>query len=140
MLRSRLRTLEAICALLAAHVLIRALPFAVGARLAGSLGQGDQAGVDREPADPGVRAVASAIRRGAWRLPFESTCLIRAIAGRLMLRRRGTPSSLVIGVAVRDGRPSAHAWLTASGGVVCGGSEAAEFSPIAAWHSRARRD
>lgn len=139
MLRTRLRTLEAMCALVMAHVLIHGLPFSIGVRLAGRLGDGDQDGINRTPDDPGVRAVASAIRRGAWRLPFASTCLKRAVAGRLMLLRRGTASSLVIGVAMRDGRPSAHAWLVAGGGVVCGGTEAAEFSPIVAWHSRAQR-
>jgi hypothetical protein len=134
MLRRRLRTLEAMCALVAAHVLIHGLPFSVGARLAGRMDDGNREGIDREPDDLEVLAVATAIRQGAWRLPFGSTCLNRAVAGRLMLMRRGKPSSLVIGVAISDGRPAAHAWLIASGGVVCGGSEAADFRPIAAWH------
>lgn len=138
-LRGRLRTLEAMCALVVAHVLIHGLPFPIATRLAGRISDGDQDGLDRDPDDLEVRAVASAIRRGADRLPFGSTCLKRAVAGRLMLMRRGKASSLVIGVAMRDGRPAAHAWLMASGGVVCGGSEAADFRPIAAWHRGAER-
>jgi hypothetical protein len=140
MLRSRLRTLEAMGALVLAQLIVRGLSFATIARLTGRVEPGSPGHhVDRLPTEPRVRQVGGAINRGAWRLPWHSTCLVRAVAGRLMLRRRGTASSLILGVSTQDGQTRAHAWLVAGGGAVCGGEEAPEFSPIVAFHSHASR-
>ncbi len=69
--------------------------------------------------------------RASRRLPVPTTCLDRAIAARMMLRRRGARPVVVIGLAPSDPGAAwdAHAWLVGDSGVVVGGSEAAEFTP-----------
>ena len=71
-----------------------------------------------------VRAMESASRR----LPFESTCLIKALAVRRMLGRDGAATSLRLGVAkgVR-GEFEAHAWLELDGRVIVGGQGVERF-------------
>jgi hypothetical protein len=45
-------------------------------------------------------------------LPWKCSCLTQALAGKMMLRRRGWPSVLVLGVARADQTTfMAHAWL-----------------------------
>jgi len=54
-----------------------------------------------------------ALRMAKEHLPWEGTCLPRALAGRIMLRRRGLPATVLIG-ALRgaDHELHLHAWLT----------------------------
>lgn len=77
------------------------------------------------------RAVAGAIDGAARRLPWTSTCLVRALAGRFMLRRRGIACALHLGVAKAAGRLEAHAWLTVGDLILTGGAEAPGFTPLA---------
>jgi hypothetical protein len=110
-----------------AYALIRLVPFRWFA------GEGVMAATDpvlgpaRDARAVGVRR---AIVAAARRLPWHSTCLMLALAGRTLLRRRGVASTLVIGVARNDGVFAAHAWLLAEDGVVCGGREAAGYTRI----------
>lgn len=129
--RSRLLTLEAICALTVAGLALRTLRFSQLATFAGRPDTSDRSQGDPGPsADIRSLAIGRAIERGAQWLPWHSTCLVKAIAGRLLLLRRGMPSTLVIGVTATRGRVGAHAWLLAGGGAICGGREAADFRPI----------
>jgi hypothetical protein len=131
----RLRVLEAMCALLVARLLLRAVPFRWIAGAGGGVSESD----DLPGVIPGPTAhriaggVGLAIRRASPRLPGRSTCLAEAVAGRLMLAWRGVPSTLVLGVTKSDGALQAHAWLVVEGGIVCGGREVAGFRPIAAF-------
>lgn len=93
--------------------------------------RGDWEGDVRLSDDPRARQVAQALARAARRLPFHTTCLVRAMAGRTMLRRRGIPCTLHLGVARQNGALAAHAWLTAEGGMITGGEEAPAFLPLA---------
>ena len=55
-------------------------------------------------------------------LPWESKCLARALAAKMMLKCRGIPSTLYLGLARdRDKELRAHAWLR-SGTVFLAGS------------------
>jgi hypothetical protein len=127
-----LRTLEAVGALLLAYGMVRAVPVTILRRLAGSVRPTNgMRATDRAPADPCSMAVARALASGVRRLPWSSTCLMNAVAGQLMLVRRGRRGEIVLGVSTRDGALRAHAWLVAGDGTVCGGSEAADYSPIA---------
>jgi hypothetical protein len=88
----------------------------------------------RLPCDPRARAVARLVARAERRLPWQTTCLVAALAARAMLRRRGIASVLRFGLRrSTDGRLDAHAWLEAGDGVVCGGRAAEGFVPIAAF-------
>jgi len=81
-------------------------------------------------------AVRYAILRVAERLPWESSCLVRALGALIMLRRRRLPSVLLLGI--RSGTATelaAHAWLQCGEVDVIGVESAAEFTPIAVFHA-----
>lgn len=90
------------------------------------------------PGDGRAAAVATALTVAGRHLPWRCSCLVMALAGRMMLTRRRIPSVLHLGVDRRDGALAAHAWLEAAGGMVCGGAEAAGFNPLARQDSRRR--
>jgi hypothetical protein len=136
----RLRVLEALAALTLARVALRVMPFRWIVALVGCAATvGDDDRPRRASTDPVSAGVRSALRAGARRLPWHSTCLTRALAGRMMLSRRGVPSTLVFGVTNDGGRDgagiAAHAWLMTADGTVCGGREAPRFRPLAAIRS-----
>ncbi len=58
---------------------------------------------------------------GKW-MPWENLCLPNAIAGKVILARRGYPATVHLGVGHKEsGTMRAHAWLEAGGGVLAGG-------------------
>lgn len=139
-MRRVLRVAEAAAALALARLAVRLLPFrwlapaaapphAVPSSPVLSCSASSGAG----GLDPRAARVGRAISGAAARLPWHSTCLARALAGRLMLARRGVPCVLCLGVATEAGAIRAHAWLVAGGGVVCGGREAPGYTAIAAF-------
>lgn len=131
--RHRVMVIEAIVALTTARLALLILPFAWIARAAGAVegGRPDDRPL-RATADPLSLGVRGALRAAARRLPWRTTCLARAMAGRLMLAWRGRPSTLVLGVASDDKGFAAHAWLMSGDGYVCGGRDARRFRPLAA--------
>lgn len=81
-------------------------------------------------------AVRHAILRVAGQLPWQSSCLVRALAAWMMLRRRGLPTVLQLGVRAGVATElSAHAWLKCGEMDVVGAESAAEFTPIAVFHA-----
>ncbi|WP_310551275.1 lasso peptide biosynthesis B2 protein [Paenibacillus glufosinatiresistens] len=61
---------------------------------------------------PVVREIAKAVLVTGRYTPWESKCLVRAIACMKMLARRGIPSTLYLGTGKDEqGRLIAHAWL-----------------------------
>lgn len=76
--------------------------------------------------------VARVIERVARHLPFETTCLVRALACTAMLRRRAIPSSLVLGL--RHGQEElgleAHAWIDVGGRTILGAEADLPYSPV----------
>lgn len=64
----------------------------------------------------------------------RATCLVQALAGRVLLERQGHPASLRIGVARDDERGNfeAHAWLECQGRVVIGGRQSERYRPLVA--------
>lgn len=73
-----------------------------------------------------VRLVEIAGRYATW----NPTCLRQALVLSWLLRRRGVPTSIHVGVARRDGRLAAHAWLERDGEVILGGSERDEYERL----------
>lgn len=69
-----------------------------------------------------ILRVCLGIQRAAVRTP-GATCLVQAIAGWLMLRRRGVGSSVKIGVQKNDHAFAVHAWLCVDGAVCIGGTD-----------------
>ena len=71
-----------------------------------------------------VGAVAGAVTAVARRLPGCNTCLVKALATDVMLRRRGLSSTLHLGVRPPGlGTLDAHAWIDSDGAVVMGALE-----------------
>lgn len=128
--RRRVRQLEALAALLTAHMVVFWLPGAVLARVLGtavphttlvpSLGQLERA-----------RLADLAVRRICRLLPWQSRCLVRATALHLMLQRRGVPHAVRFGVRKSDGRIAAHAWVSAGEHLLIGQEDSSGFREIA---------
>ena len=87
------------------------------ARLWTETRKGDARATDRQRAEE----VAAAVRAAGRRLR-GTTCLVEALAGELMLQRRGIRSTLHFGVRQPSASAplDAHAWLECAGATVIG--------------------
>lgn len=103
--------------------------------------------IDRESASRRsgrVRASRESVEEVAWAIGIASraipaSCLAQAIAGTILLTRRGHPASLHLGV-VRGPRETlgAHAWVECAGHVVLGRNERFEqYTALGAINRRA---
>lgn len=117
---------EALANLLWARLLVSAVPFR---RLAGKLGERgmETPAAVPEDAEAVSRKVEWSVQAIARHVPLGFVCLPQAIAAKWMLRRRGWPSTLYLGVAPNGGSAElpAHAWLRVGGKIVTGEAEAA---------------
>jgi Transglutaminase-like superfamily len=83
---------------------------------------------------PEARAVAQAIARVKRHTPWHSNCLAQAVAGLVMLRRRGISGTLYFGMARNSqGALEAHAWLRSGGAILTGGRGLNRFAVVAAF-------
>ena len=81
-----------------------------------------------------------AIRASSGRTPWESTCLVQALAGLAMLRVRGLDGTIFLGIArTADGEVAAHSWLRRGDRLVTGGANRATFTAVAAYRRHAGR-
>jgi hypothetical protein len=79
-----------------------------------------------------IGKVAWGIRVVSSRTPWKSNCLAQALAGQVMLARRGVGSTLHLGVArEQSGGLEAHAWLTVANVLVTGGAGHQRFTEVA---------
>jgi hypothetical protein len=118
--------MEAAVSLIWARAAVRSFDFRRAATISHEAGSDLQG----EEETTQVREIRTALFRVSRRLPWESSCLVRALAGRRMLRRRGIPCKIHFGVN-RDGEAlRAHAWLQAGAEIVCGEEEAASYTPL----------
>ena len=142
----RLRTTEALLLLLLVGAAKRAVPMRYWSFLLGRprAVPGDWRGraVERlartGPATGRERVVVQAIRRAGRRLPWSPSCLAEAVAGQVMLRRRGGAGVVVIGLrpGAGDGS-SAHAWLLGPSGPLLGAAASAGFTPVTVFETDA---
>ena len=85
-----------------------------------------------------ARAVGWAVCAVGARTPWSSTCLVRSLAGYVMLRRRHLPSTVILGVAKgKAGELAAHSWLLFHDQLVTGGAGHERFRTIAAYRATA---
>lgn len=76
--------------------------------------------------------IAWAIRVVSSRTPWDSNCLAQALAGKIMLRRRGIVSTLYLGVAKGErGTLDAHAWLRSGTFILTGGGNLSRYAVTA---------
>ena len=79
-----------------------------------------------------ARVVGAVVARDANRVPWRPTCLRQALAVQKMLRRRGIPARLHLGVG-SIAEAEAHAWVTVGHVAVIGARERERFAPLAAF-------
>lgn len=85
-----------------------------------------------------AQAVGRTVDAMSIRLPWHSTCLVRCVAGRIVLARRGIAGHILFGVNLHNGTLTAHAWLVTGGEPVIGGAEATGFTPNACLYAQPR--
>ena len=103
------RTLRAMLLLVAARLLVAAVPFRVWR---GWLGKPTGPPVSADAA--AARRLAGQVERAAWRLPFMVKCLPQAMALSWLLRHAGMTHTLVFAArppGQRDGSDDLHAWV-----------------------------
>lgn len=127
--------LEAALALILAWILVFLVPLRHMHRLFGVMGgagTGHEAAPITDPVLNRARAVARRAGHVADRLPWHSTCLVRAVALRLLLARRGIAGAVIrFGVRKQEQALLAHAWLILRGTILIGGEEAGIYVPLA---------
>ncbi|WP_218576502.1 lasso peptide biosynthesis B2 protein [Desulfobacter latus] len=75
--------------------------------------------------------ISWAVRTAARFTPWESKCLAQAMSARIMLKRRGYPTTLYLGLAKKaDNELSAHAWLRCGSRILTGGLGHGRFTVI----------
>jgi hypothetical protein len=109
------------------------LPFKHVVKLLGlKEGEGERED-ESTPAESTVR-VGWAVRAAACRTPWQSRCLVQALACAVMLRRRKVSSTVYLGVARDGGRDlTAHAWLKSGGCILTGKEERQRFTVVASF-------
>lgn len=130
----RLVLLEAAWALTAAHVAVHLLPFRWLAPWLGSLGVESNEILNKQEQQEEAQQVGWAITSLSRYFPLDAKCLAQAVAGKWMVRRRGIPSTLYLGVErIHDGDKwlEAHAWLRCGTDVVTGEPEHERFKVLA---------
>ena len=128
---------EALLWLTIARLLVSMLPFRRVAALLG-LEECPQLRPPRPENAATLEAVAWVIPAVARQLPWTSTCLVRALAGNRLLRRRDVLAPLHLGARASGDRTLlAHAWLSAGGRILLGEREAGHCRTLALFETRA---
>jgi Transglutaminase-like superfamily len=111
------------------------LPFRTLSRVMG-LHRGETGEVVEPSALARASAVGWAVRAAASHTPWESTCLMQALAAAALLRRWRIDGTLYLGVATETRAAegmTAHAWLRCGDLVLTGESERARYTPVASF-------
>ena len=131
---------EAIVMLAAARILIRFgserdLVSRIGGTRVAAVAPHEGGFPAAEPDEPRGIQIGAMLERAARHTWWRSMCLEIALAGRWMLRRRGIPSTMYVGMAKRGGNFIAHAWLVGEGRTVTGASQES-YATLAAFRER----
>jgi hypothetical protein len=121
---------ESVLLLVAAGLALQAVPFRVVAPLLGR--RCSRFPICTSSVDLATtHHVRRTLNRVARHLPWRPRCFSRAIAAKLILRRRGISSVLCLGIRRCGDKIEAHAWVLAGAVVVTGRDSLEEFTPIA---------
>jgi hypothetical protein len=138
--------IEAVFWCAVARLVILFLPFRVYSRLLGRA-QGEAAGtgefIDRtgsaapplgdengKTRNECLQQIARAVRRASRHVPWETRCLVKAIAAKRMLSRRKINCTIYLGVAKDNDRLIAHAWLTSGDIIITGKNSGKHYSVV----------
>jgi hypothetical protein len=130
--------LEAVFWLAWARLALRLVPFR---RLAPRLGQPQAESPHSLPPEAvqQARLIARLVGIAGRHLPWTCTCLVQALAGMQMLRRRGQSCTLYLGAAKDQAQQfCAHAWLRSGEVLVTGGREHQDFVVVGSFRHMVR--
>jgi hypothetical protein len=130
-IRYWLGAMETALALCIGWILVFVLPFRWTARWFGGTAPPSSRPLSTDGPIRRARYITRRLQRVAAHLPWHTTCLVRAVAGAMLLRRRGVASTIRFGVKRDDGKLAAHAWLLIGNTIVLGGEIATDFQPLA---------
>lgn len=126
---------EATLALAMARLVVLFVPFQRACRLYDLKVTKSEPEIERHVATARAQAVAWAVGAATRRTPWSNTCLVQALAGATMLRRRAVSGTVVLGVrrdvASDDAKMEAHAWVKVGDSVLIGAAGHERYSPIA---------
>jgi len=77
-----------------------------------------------------IRLVKASLSRAERRLPWNTLCLPRSIAAFIMLRRRGIPTVMYVGVKYENCSLLAHAWVQIGREMVDGKPDSPGFTTL----------
>lgn len=69
-----------------------------------------------------ARMIAEYVNRSADNTPWESKCLVRALTAQKLLKKKGIPTTLYLGVKTESEKMVAHAWIRTGRMYVTGGT------------------
>lgn len=128
--RTRWVLVEAFCLLAVARAASYWLPFRFLRPYLGVAQREERGGVS--PAQQYTLQQVGWVVRGVSRYtPWTSNCMAQAMTGKWMLRRRGIPSTLYVGVCKMDERFAGHAWLCAGEEIITGGGTLERYKAVA---------
>jgi Transglutaminase-like superfamily len=131
---------EALLRLAVGRAATVAIPFRRTAKILGLDDGESMAVVGVDQAQEAAR-VGWALRVAATRTPWQSTCLAQALAATSMLRHRGIPATLFLGVAKDPSSPpgmAAHAWVRCGDSIITGADERDRFTQVGAFSTHRR--
>lgn len=86
-----------------------------------------------------AQELALLIQGASRRLPWQSTCLMNALAAWQLLQQQGIHTQIQLGVKPDEEKGlGAHAWLLLGSEALLGGKEAPDFSPIGHFEPRSK--
>lgn len=81
------------------------------------------------------KQIAKIINGISWRLPFLSSCMVKALAAHRMLHKRGVPHTIHFGVYKSSPEKlEAHAWLSINHEVLIGGGGLGKYTEVNRMH------
>jgi Transglutaminase-like superfamily len=125
-------TAEAAVLLLEASLTATIAPTAIYARLGRATSIDDNDGEQGAGGGKVARRIRRALAVAERAFPWTSTCLVKAIAAKKMLERRGVRCRLCLGVVKTENSGlKAHAWVLSEGIHVVGGDHVLDFVEVA---------
>jgi len=81
------------------------------------------------------KQIAKIVNGISWRLPFLSSCMVKALAAHQMLQKRGIPHSIHFGVHKSSPEKlEAHAWLSINQEVLIGAGGLGKYTEVNRMH------
>jgi Transglutaminase-like superfamily len=111
---------------------VKILPFRSVVRLLG-LREATSTDMSAVGSSAGAERIRWAMRTAVARVPWNTTCLVQALAAAALLRRQGISGTLSLGVGKADTAEEgvlAHAWLQSGQLVLTGDAEPERFAEL----------